>query len=204
MGALGRPPQVPAAEESPRLQRAEYEIETFTGEFVNVKEPDPATLNLEDIAHALANTGRYGGHSRRFYSVAEHAVFVSIRLERRGYSRPTQVRGLHHDDHEAYFTDVPRPIKPLWVDMEDLTDRMDSAIAVALELPDIDGEEWEAVHLMDTEALWIEARDLLPSRGTRWQTPPPKGIVTPNYYRGGLTPDAAEMLFLARHQELTS
>lgn len=186
------------------LQRAAFEIETFTGEFVNVKKPDPATIKLEDIAHALANTGRYGGHSKRFYSVAEHAVFVSIWLARRGWEREVQNGGLHHDDHEAYFTDVPRPIKPLLTGYEDLTDGMDEAIAVALSLPSLSTDEWEAIKDADTKALWIEARDLLPSQGKNWQEPPPSHLRTPNYYRGGLTPDAAEMLYLARHKELTT
>jgi hypothetical protein len=185
------------------LQRAEYEIETFSGQFVNTDNPDPATIKLEDIAHALANTGRWGGHSKRFYSVAEHAVFVSVRLERLGYSRECQCWGLHHDDHEAYFTDVPRPIKPLLKGYAELTTDMDAAIAVALALPTLTTSEQAALKDVDTEALWIEARDLLPSRGKRWQTPPPEGLRTPNYYRGGLTPDAAEMLYLARHKEVT-
>ena len=43
---------------------------------------DPATLGVEDvdfeaIAHVLANTCCWGGRSRRFYSVAQHAVTVS-------------------------------------------------------------------------------------------------------------------------------
>jgi hypothetical protein len=185
------------------LQRAEYEIETFTGQFVNTDNPDPATIKLEDIAHALANTGRWGGHGRRFYSVAEHAVFVSIRLERAGYSLAAQCWGLHHDDHEAYFTDVPRPIKPLLNGYAELTYDMDRAIEQALELPALEAREWSALKEADTFALYVEARDLLPSRGTRWQTPPPEGLRTPNYYRGGLTPDAAEMLYLARHREVT-
>lgn len=185
-------------------QRAEYEIETFTGQFVNTDDPDPATIKLEDIAHALANTGRWGGHSRRFYSVAEHAVFVSVRLERQGWGLHVQLWGLHHDDHEAYFTDVPRPIKPLLVGYDELTTKMDGVITQALDLPALTGEEYVALKRADDDSLGIEARDLLPSRGQRWQHPPRKGLVTPNYYRGGLTPDAAEMLFLARHQEVTS
>ena len=52
-----------------------HEVETFSGLYVDTKSPKPETIRLEDVAHALANTCRYGGHCLRFYSVAEHAVF---------------------------------------------------------------------------------------------------------------------------------
>src|ERR1700733_12855258 len=109
------------------------EVETFTGRFVDVNKPDPTTIHIEDIAHALANTCRYGGHCRSYYSVADHAVFVSVRLERKGYDLDLQLAGLHHDDAEAFLGDIPRPLKPLLGRAYTrLTDRMDVAIIAGL------------------------------------------------------------------------
>jgi hypothetical protein len=68
-----------------------HEVETFSGLYVDTEDPRPDTIRLEDIAHALANTCRYGGHCSRFYSVAEHAVFCSIRIERKGGGRRTRL-----------------------------------------------------------------------------------------------------------------
>lgn len=199
------------------------EVETFTGNFVDTKDPDPATIKLEDIAHALASTCRYGGHSQKFYSVAEHAVFCSIRVARRNYGRGLQFAALHHDDSEAYLGDIPRPIKPLLGDVyKQMTATVDTAICKALVA---DGPPWlKPKHFHDREvknadswSLFVEARSLLPSQGRQWWQGAqstlteaweleamPSRIVIPDYFLGGIEPAAAEQLFLTRHKELTT
>ena len=193
-----------------------HEVETFTGRYVDTKNPQPETINLEDIAHALANTCRYGGHCQQFYSVAEHAVFVSVRLERKGVHTQAALAGLHHDDAEAYLGDIPRPLKlHIGATYGRLSDRMDRAIVQGLDLPfDEDALHDPIVKDADNWALFVEARHLLPSRGINWSgsalegwglTPSTaKRIVTPDYWHGGLVPRKAEALFLARHKELTT
>ena len=193
-----------------------HEIETFSGRFVDTSNPSVENITLEDVAHALANICRYGGHCSTFYSVAEHAVFVSKRLERKGYPRNTQIMGLHHDDSEAYLGDIPRPMKPLLGKAyERMTDRMDQVIIDALGLPEPAGGFHDPlIKDADNWALFVEAKYLLPSGGKHWWNgeqgadswglpPQPQRIVTPDYWRGGLTPAEAERLFLRRHAELT-
>ena len=51
-------------------------FQTKTGKLVDVQNPTPDIVDLEDIAHALSMTCRYAGHCREFYSVAEHSVLV--------------------------------------------------------------------------------------------------------------------------------
>ena len=55
-------------------------IQTFTGKVVDLETPTPESISIEDIAHATARLCRYTGHTFRFYSVAEHCIFVSIRV----------------------------------------------------------------------------------------------------------------------------
>lgn len=193
---------------------SDYEIETYTGRFVDTNDPDPNSIALEDIAHALAFTCRYGGHCTRFYSVAEHSVLCSRRMERQGASLALQMAALHHDDAEAYLGDIPRPLKPLLgVRYVRMTRRMDAAIVKALSLAgDAANFHDPRVKAADNWALFVEARKLLPSEGRQWwkggqgadswDIDLPSRIVHPDYWLGGLAPEAAEELFITRHKAL--
>lgn len=192
-----------------------YEIETFTGNFVDTSNPSAEDIALEDIAHALSNICRYGGHCKYHYSVAQHAVFVSKRLERQGHARNVQLWGLHHDDAEAYLGDIPRPLKPLLGDVYTrMTDAMDKVIHEALGLPGHPIDlHYPAVKAADSWSLFVEARHLLPSEGRMWwkgeqkwgiNDSIPSRIVVPDYWRGKLpSPVEAYYSYLHRHKELT-
>lgn len=69
-------------------------------------DPRADEISIEVIAHALSNLCRFNGHTRTFYSVAEHSCHVHDIL-------PTELKlcGLMHDASEAYLCDLPRPIK---------------------------------------------------------------------------------------------
>ena len=71
-------------------------------------DPHPDEVSMDDIAHALSMLCRFGGHCKRFYSVAEHCVLMS-----RHIAYEYKLWALLHDASEAYLVDVPRPIKPL-------------------------------------------------------------------------------------------
>lgn len=81
-------------------------IRTYSGQYVNVFNPDPDTILIEDIAHSLSQQCRFAAQLPAFYSVAEHCLEVA-------YMMPTehQLAGLLHDASEAYLLDIPSPIK---------------------------------------------------------------------------------------------
>jgi len=81
-------------------------LKTFTGKMINVFEPDPELICIEDIAHALSNLCRFGGHTPKFYSVAEHSIRVAHTV-----SYKYRMAALLHDASEAYMVDIPSPIK---------------------------------------------------------------------------------------------
>src|SRR6185503_5589264 len=62
-------------------------------------------------ARPLANLSRFGGHTRAFYSVAQHSVIVSQLVEERGGDAEDAFAALMHDATEAYLGDMPHPIK---------------------------------------------------------------------------------------------
>jgi len=98
-------------------------IRTFTGKYINVFEPDPELIDIEDIAHALSHQCRFGGHLRHFYSVAQHSI-VCCRQAQEGH----QLAALLHDASEAYLLDIPSPIKKRLPDYQAIEARLQEAI----------------------------------------------------------------------------
>lgn len=74
-------------------------------------DPIKGTLNIEDIAHSMSMQPRFGGHSKTFYSIAEHSVWVANKILEKGHSKKVAFCGLMHDTTEAYLVDIPKPIK---------------------------------------------------------------------------------------------
>lgn len=99
-------------------------IRTVTGQYVNVFEPNPATIVIEDIAHALAHQCRFGGHLFEFYSVAQHSLFCSALA-----SKPNKLAALLHDASEAYLLDIPSPIKKGLANYAEIENKLMLAIA---------------------------------------------------------------------------
>jgi hypothetical protein len=88
---------------------------------------------------------------------------------------------------------------------------MDAAIETKLRLPTVDDHVHALIKEADTWSTLVEARHLLNSQGRLWTNKTngrpwtegqPAKIVTPDYWHGGLSPEGAERLFLARHKEL--
>lgn len=101
----------------------------FSGHEIDPFDLKPHDINIVDIAHSLAHQCRYGGHSSRFYSVAEHCCLLFDRLR--------DPWALLHDAAESYLCDVPRPVRrhPAFAFYNDAEDRALRVIARAFGLP---------------------------------------------------------------------
>ena len=86
-------------------------IRTVTGKRVDLIDPSPDSIDLEDIAVGLSNQCRFGGQTYRHYSVAEHCVACYDNAVRVGEPLDVQLAVLLHDAAEAYLGDVIRPLK---------------------------------------------------------------------------------------------
>ena len=86
-------------------------IQTLSGRRVNPFDAAPDDIDPHDIARALSNICRFGGHSKAFYSVAQHSVIVCELLEQRGATPDELMAALLHDAAEAYLGDLPHPLK---------------------------------------------------------------------------------------------
>ena len=81
-------------------------IQTFTGQKFWLDSPQSESIHIEDIAHSLSMQCRYAGHSKFFYSVAQHSYLATFLCP---YSLRLAV--LLHDAAEAYLGDVTKPLK---------------------------------------------------------------------------------------------
>lgn len=82
-------------------------IRTFTGKYFDPFNPNPALINIVDIAHALNNIPRFAGHTKYRYSVAQHCLNMSTFFD----NPHDKLAALLHDASEAYLLDMPKPIK---------------------------------------------------------------------------------------------
>ena len=81
-------------------------ITTFTGKLIDLVDPQPNDICIEDIAHHLSLVNRFAGSTIYPYSVAAHSVYVSMLVPLR-----CAKQALMHDAQEAYIGDVTSPLK---------------------------------------------------------------------------------------------
>ena len=143
-------------------------IDTYTGERFHPLDPDPATIRLEDIAQGLANTCRYSGQCRFFYSVGLHSLYVSREVAK-DHGPLVRLYGLLHDASEAYLADVPGPVKNGFSDYQAAEKRIQNAVWTAFDLSDPDETEKAAVKEADVRLLHHEADTLIPTN--EWMEP---------------------------------
>ena len=119
------------------------------GDIISLIDPQIENIHFEDIASALSNVCRFGGHIKPHYSVAQHSIVVCIMA-------PVQLKraALMHDAAEAYLGDVVKPLKVLLGETyRELEERMTAAIFKKF---DIDIALMEQVKPFDLKALEIE------------------------------------------------
>lgn len=170
--------------------------------------PRPEDFDLHDIAHALSQICRFGGHTLRYYSAAQHSTMV-------GHLSASLV-GHMHDATEAYLGDMVRPLKYSMSEYLAVEDRMWNVIcdafdfpgvarvrvSEAVELPNRHAQMMPAiVKTCDNLALVTERRDMVAPAPAKWApelealTPLPEKLI-PH------CPVVAEKEFLAQFWRL--
>lgn len=86
-------------------------IRTYSGQYINLINPQPSQIMPIDIAMGLARECRFGNHTKKFYSVAEHSVWCMLKgQELYPDDKALHFRLLMHDAHEAYMGDWCTPM----------------------------------------------------------------------------------------------
>jgi uncharacterized protein len=191
-GAMSAPHHAPPAP-GPYLQ-------TVSGRWVNPFDPDPEQLDAGDIARALANQCRFGGHCRVFYSVAQHSVIVSRLVEERDGDVEDVFAALMHDATEAYLGDMPHPLKhrsPLGAAFKAAEDHLEEAIRdrfrIKADVPEIKRADRA---LLATERRAFSAET--------WHWPELEGVEPLDLELEAWPPDEAARAFAERYDELAA
>ncbi|MEE8385633.1 MAG: YfbR-like 5'-deoxynucleotidase [Dehalococcoidia bacterium] len=135
---------------------------TYTGVHFDFMNPTPEMVRIQDIAHALALTNRWGGHTTQPSNVAQHSLIVwrIIRDEFPG-NLELQLYALLHDAPEAYLPDMPAPMKKHLESFRMMDANIEEAIFEAFDVKIPDDFGRQCVKCADIEAYRWEARDLM-------------------------------------------
>ena len=109
----------------------------------------------------MSNICRFTGHVNKFYSVAQHSVYVS-----RLCPPELQFQALLHDASEAFLGDVSSPLKKLLPDYREIEERVHAVVMVRFGLPI---EMPSEIKLADTIMLATEKDLLLNPSGVKYE-----------------------------------
>lgn len=136
-------------------------IETASGTKFYFLNPQEDQIKIKDIAWALSNICRFTGHTKKFYSVAEHSYNVAMLCP-----PYLALEGLLHDASEAYLNDIASPVKQFLPEYKEMEAKVERAIYAKfmLGMPTS-----KPVKEADMAQLQHEAYFLMPSRGEDWK-----------------------------------
>lgn len=163
-------------------------IQTYSGGAFNLEKPCSESVRLIDIAAALSKISRFGGHTKRFYSVAEHCIRCC------NATKTPSVRwaALVHDAPEAYYGDITRPMRALLSGLSALTlKNIDTVVYDALNVSEADLEAVKEIDalMLSSERYYL----LLPAFDVGiWPTLPPplSAEAFQALYEGATDPDS--------------
>ena len=138
----------------------------LSGRRLDLLDPTPVDIEIEDIAHGLAFVARWNGQTRGDYpySVAEHALLVERICGRLKPNWPAKWRlaALLHDAPEYVIGDMISPVKAaVGPGYGALDDRLSAAIHLRFGLPARVPQSVKAViKRADKTSAWLEATQL--------------------------------------------
>ena len=151
----------PAVEDRPRAWQR-----MLSGRRLDLIDPSPLDIEIEDIAHGLARVARWNGQTTgdNAFSVAEHCVVVDDICARFRPGWPTKWRlaALLHDAAEYVIGDMISPFKTaLGLDYKAFEHRLEAAIHRRFGLPaDLPKTVEETIKRADRACAFFEATQI--------------------------------------------
>jgi uncharacterized protein len=171
----------------------------LSGRRLDLLDPSPLDVEIEDIAHGLARVARWNGQTSgaHIFSVAQHCLLVETIAHQRGnLDRTSRLAVLLHDAPEYVIGDMISPFKAVIGDAyKGVEARLLAAIHLRFGLPAILPSELIAsIKSADRSAAFLEATRLAGfslAEARRFFGPPPKFSAATE--RDYLTPWPAEV-----------
>ena len=138
----------------------------LSGRRLDLLDPTPFDIEIEDIAHGLAFVARWNGQTRgdHAYSVAEHSLLVETLFGRMvpGIAAKWQLAALLHDAPEYVIGDMISPVKSaVGPGYEELDARLTAAIHIRFGLPaTIPAAIKKQIKQADRISAWMEAIEI--------------------------------------------
>jgi hypothetical protein len=182
----------------------------LSGRRLDLLDPSPLDVEIEDIAHGLARVARWNGQTKgaHAFSVAQHCVLVErLAAELRPrLSRDARLMALLHDAPEYVIGDLISPFKSaVGIDYKDFELRLLSAIHLRFGLPARAPADLLALFKQaDVASAYFEATQLAgfsTAEAKRYFGTPAKALRTPRLVP--LAPADAQDQFLERFRRLT-
>lgn len=181
----------------------------LSGRRLDLLDPSPFDVEIEDIAHGLARVGRWNGQTRgdNAFSVAQHCVLVerlAAELKPR-LAREARLMALLHDASEYVVGDLISPFKAaVGLDYKAFETRLLSAIHIRFGLaPAVPATLAALIKKADHISAYHEATQLAgfeKAEAGRLFGAPPKALVTPRLVP--LPAAEAQARFLERFKRL--
>jgi len=138
----------------------------LSGRRLNILDPSPLDIEIEDIAHGLARVARWNGQTngQYGYSVAQHSILVEQLMHMNAPSLDTKWRlaCLLHDSAEYVIGDMITPFKrALGTDYKQIEINLEHAVHLRFGLPaDLPDKITASIKKADKMAAWLEATEL--------------------------------------------
>ena len=138
----------------------------LSGRRLDLLNPSPLDIEIEDIAHGLARVARWNGQTigDHAFSVAQHCVLVENIVQQMENDLPRNARlaALLHDAPEYVVGDMISPFKAaMGLDYKHFEDKLLKAIHVRFGLPpEISADLTALIKKADKAAAYIEATQL--------------------------------------------
>ncbi len=138
----------------------------LSGRRLDLLDPTPVDIEIEDIAHGLAFVARWNGQTRGDYpySVAEHSLLVEEIFTRQNPAAAArwQLAALLHDAPEYVIGDMISPVKAsVGPGYGALDERLSAAIHLRFGLPaTLPGQIKRQIKRADRLSAWLEATEI--------------------------------------------